>query len=345
MRQLTQKSLTQGGNMNRRAANLFRLLSGLVLLAITVFYLYKHIDLRIIKNISIIDILISSVFAFIIFAMSGLLYRLLLHSKEIYISLFDTLTLPIAMNFWSYIIPLKGGGAYFIFFLKNKYKANYSSSVAITAYCYLVTIIITGMSGIFFYCTNDTLPLTFLVFSICFLFSPLGLVLWPFFYKRRPQLLKRAQINRLIHWFDNTYLSLVELLKNHKLSASIVVISTIRFLVLTTWFYWLMNTLSIETSTTKAFLLVMTMELTAIFKLIPGNLGVNELVTGGVMATIGGAAHEGILLAATYRISALSLTFTVGLISSIYNLKYFHISRISDLKKNILERANLSSKS
>ncbi len=78
-------------------------------------------------------------------------------------------------------------------------------------------------------------------------------------------------------------------------------------------------------------MMALIMRLSILVRIIPGNLGVQEWFSGGSFYLLGGNLDDGLMIALFIRFSALLITFSVGIIAFIGNMKYFKFKEIRKL--------------
>ena len=105
-----------------------------------------------------------------------------------------------------------------------------------------------------------------------------------------------------------------------------------RYLMRALRFYWGTVVFGLHIPFASLFLLSMLIEVSeGLFRFSPGNLGVSELLSGGLIGLMGENTQEGILIALFSRLSNLILTFTWGLWAVMKNIHYLHIKNFKSL--------------
>ncbi|MCC6447870.1 MAG: hypothetical protein IT215_04210 [Chitinophagaceae bacterium] len=69
------------------------------------------------------------------------------------------------------------------------------------------------------------------------------------------------------------------------------------------------------------------MKLTVFFKFTPGNLGVNQFASSGIILLVGGSLADGFTLSLYQTATGVIVSFLLGSVFSIINLKYFYNGR------------------
>jgi uncharacterized membrane protein YbhN (UPF0104 family) len=65
--------------------------------------------------------------------------------------------------------------------------------------------------------------------------------------------------------------------------------------------------------------------LSVILKVTPGNIGVQEVLSGGIFSLLSLAPDQGVMLTLLTRVVTIVLMSTVGVVDSIVNTQYFPI--------------------
>ena len=87
---------------------------------------------------------------------------------------------------------------------------------------------------------------------------------------------------------------------------------------------------NIHTGVNKIVMFALMMRLSTLVRLVPGNLGVQELFSGGAFYIIGGNLNDGLAIALFVRFLSIVLTFTIGTLGIVVNLNHF---KMRELKK------------
>src|SRR3972149_12192545 len=99
---------------------------------------------------------------------------------------------------------------------------------------------------------------------------------------------------------------------NWRLNLVVLGLTLLRIGVSIFWFYWAIVIFGLHVSFTEVAVISLANEFSLIIRFVPGNIGVDEFVAGGVLSVMGGTVGEGVLIMLFLRFSSLVLTFTVG---------------------------------
>ncbi len=279
-------------------------------------------------SVKFTDILISISICWVIFSISGL--RLSCASKLMYgitLTLWDIVSLPVVMSLWGYILPLKGGLVYFVFYMKEKYRINLVKSAGISIYTYIITISMVGFIVLFLSCLLK--PFNIYIFLVGLGVSFNYFIL--FFAKKTVIWIGRGKppgfVNKLIALLTSILRDLNNAMLSKKLLIISVILSIIHIGLTVLWFAAAAQALNLEMSLLSLIFLVLASQISAIFRIVPGNLGVSEFIMGATTALIDGAVEEGLAIALFVRATGLALTIILGgLVASHHISKFEFVS-------------------
>lgn len=312
------------------------LLMAAVLVGLAIHFFDVGASLKTIAQLSPFQVGLSILLAFAIYAVSGVQYGVVLRSQGIRMSASDTFIFPITMNLWSLLIPFQGAVVFATVFFARKYGRKVSGSLSITLFLYMITISLTGLLGLAFaYSTGRTDFLTVLVLSGISL-SPVAIpmvdvalrMLLPAKVKVHPRLSKLANF-----FFDLTG-SLRTLMRNPMLLLQVGALKLVKTAAVGLWYWVISKGLGIELSMVVLMLLSLVAELAIIVKVTPDNLGVNQLLSGALLAAMDFNPQWGVLISLVASATTLVLIFTVGVYG---NYRFMRGLRISSMRELFTE--------
>jgi hypothetical protein len=249
---------------------------------------------------------------------------------HVQMKLLDIFTLPIMMNFWSFLIPARGAVLFLIMYLKFKYKIRIVEGTSMFIYIYAITVVLVGIFGFLHACFHNRF------FSWQTLIA-IGLMFNPLIFNALHRILKQCSFRkyRILQMLqDHTQAVMANVHQpwfSLRITGIIFGLTLLHLICRTLWYYWGFRSINISVDLPVLIPFTLMMELTRIIRISPGNLGFEELMTGGVYSLMGGDTAEGILLALFLRISALILTFSIGTWCVIMNMKYFDLDNFQSL--------------
>ncbi len=248
----------------------------------------------------------------------------------------DMVIFPITMNLWSLLIPFQGAVAFSTMFFARKYGRTLSSSLSISLFLYMVTVSLTGLLGLGFVFYTDRANLNMLLLLTAIILSPLAVPLldiglrWllPAGTKMHPLL------DRLSSFVRALMDALRTLLTDWRLLIRISIIKLIQTAVVGTWYWVIAEGLGIELSIVVLMLLSLIGELALIIKVTPDNLGVNQLLSGALLASMGFNPQWGVLISLAASATTLVLIFTVGLCGNHVFMRDYGIRSMQEMVRS-----------
>lgn len=306
-----------------------------ILLFIFIFrYFITDEYLELLTQVSFSDIAISILIALLIFAISGFQFSYILNRNSgVQLSLTDKLFFPISRNLWSYIIPFQGSLAYSVAFCKLKYNVAVAKGISINIYLLLFNIFITGIIGLYFSVLKNDFNSGIFFTSALFLFSPIILVFLNFTIRFVPNF--ESNSFQKVKKFLETILTDVSILwKDVKFSFNILLFNLFHTAITVLWFYWAVYILNLNIDLISILFLSLILKISLIFKITPGNLGVEQLLSGAVFVLLEQNAADGVIISLFNKVITIILAGTIGTTFTIYNLKYFKNKNIFKYLKN-----------
>ena len=103
----------------------------------------------------------------------------------------------------------------------------------------------------------------------------------------------------------------------------ILLLVLLSILIYILWVYWSAKSFGLNMSLSSVIILALVLRLSVIARFIPGNVGIQELISGATTTMMGGNIQEGILIALFIRLTALVIAIVFGLYSLIRNIDIF----------------------
>lgn len=312
--------------------SIFSYIITIIIIVIIYFWLDEK-NLKIFYQVNFINIFISIFFAFLTYFISGVEYYYIRKRFGVSLNLKDIFLLPIVGNLWSFIFPFQGNLLFTTLFFKQKYNMKVSESFSISIYLYLVTLCFSGIFGLLFAIYNNMLFTWLGAFSLLFLINPL------FVYLTNLILNNIGQTNiKFINKFQFFISSIVKntnkLWINVRFTLIILIINIVRIFLSVVWFYWISVTLGFNLSFVAVGLISLIMSISIIIKFTPDNIGVAQLITGGLMALIGTSSEQAILITLFASATCMIIIFTIGLYGNYYYFKTINFISLSNTKIN-----------
>lgn len=266
---------------------------------------------------------ISVIVGFINYAVSGWLYRFQIkETTGKTLSVVDTIFLPTAMNMWSYLLPVQGGMIYSVAFFKTKYGISLITGTSLSVFTYVINVFIGGLAGFAFVLYSPDKHLVLGLISVGCILSPLLLSLT---YKFG-NLFKHISVGIVSKVLDTIHRLLKDssdMLKKSRLLSGSVLLNLLHSVTMIAWFYWSSIALGAGVSLLGCVILGLFMKISIILRITPGNLGLEQILAGGLAVTIGSSIKLGVVISLYMTITTLFIVFTVGLLFTLFNISYF----------------------
>lgn len=297
------------------------------------YLLQKNNVSSVFQNIRLSDffILISGIL--LSYIPSGIQMRMLLKAAQTALSPVDTLLLPVSMSLWAYIIPANGGFLYSLYFLSKKYHCALTNSSSVGIFTIYISFILSGICGLIL---AIFLPAKSALICIA---GSVICIFFPFFVRTGNCILKKlAQhfpaFTKLSNFADSIVTCCKDWLLDKKMLAANTFIVLIQLFLTYMLYVWIVLMLKLQTDLAMLFLVVIAQRISSLIRLLPGNLGIEEVVTGVLFALTGLSWENGLLIAAILRCAQICI-LPLGIIHSMYNHIYPNSEKNSSCTKTI----------
>lgn len=314
---------------------LIKYILSITLIVFSVSFLVDEKYICLVKRITLVNFLTASIFCSAIFAISGMKIASLAYQQfKKRLSIPDIVSLPVTMNLISFFIPFKGGLFYLIFFLKKKYKVKYVEGISISTYNQLITLVLYGLLGMGYIVSIGEFFSAGAIVAVLLILSPLIITILHGLMRNIP-VNPGTFLGRGKFIIDEIVANHNRLWSNFNILVTLFILSIAHTFFRVSWIYLATRIFGLEISSLTILAMAMLTELSIIIRFVPGNLGVYELLSGGMFQILGQTAEEGILIALFLRLITFVVTFTVGLLALNLNLKYFEVSGLRSVWKAI----------
>ncbi len=303
----------------------------LLILVILFFWIDKD-SLRLLLNTSIKSVLVSILFALILYFSSGIELYFVRKQFGVSLGINDIFLLPIVGNLWSFIFPFQGNLLFTTLFFKQKYNMKISESFSISIYLYLVILCFAGFLGLIFAVTHKMLFTWFGLITSILLLNPFIVYIINLLVKN----LKHSRflfVKKVQAFFTSIVDNTNQLWRNFSFTFIILVINLVRLFVNIVWFYWISFSLGFGLTLFEAGLISIVMSISLIIKITPNNLGVAQFVTGGFVSLMNVQPDKAVLVTLFASATTMLLIFTVGIYENFYYFKtldFGALKRIDD---------------
>jgi hypothetical protein len=284
------------------------------------------------------DLLKILLAAQLVYAISGVEFAVIVYfSSRVRLSVTDILVLPITMNFWSFLIPFQGALVYSSLILKCKYKARVSEAIASSVFSYLLSMSITGMFGVTMSFLAGRLLSPWMAASVILMLCPLILFV----------------VDKVMSWLPGVRIQLVNYASDfvHKIVAQMWDLFRVRRLLcllfvtnvlhITTSFvmnFYAADALNVVISWPSLLIFTLLIRLSVILKVTPGNIGIQEVLSGGIFSLMTLDPGSGILITLLTRLITAAQMCTFGVVDTMVKTKYFPIKSIFSGGRALIRR-------
>ncbi|MCB0754822.1 MAG: flippase-like domain-containing protein [Flavobacteriales bacterium] len=311
-------------HMFNRVSTLVFGLAALLFFA-TVLYTFREVDiLGILQGITFAELIEVLLLGLVFHLSFGVIMWVgfLLHYK-LKLKPIEILTLPMMMHLFLYLMPMKGGMLFQVFYTKHKYNLDLSKGFSLGMTVFFNSIFLTVFLGLGL---AYLIPVESVELRATILAMGIGLLGLVFGLKLIPSNLKTGSgiITSLVNFLLKVRVQLEDQVKNMKLFFGLLITTFISVTVQTYWIWITAQTMGIYTGFAPMYLMVLILRIILLIRILPGNLGIQEVMIGAVFAAAGFNLEDGLLLGVITRLISVFWTAIIGLPALYSNLKYFN---------------------
>jgi uncharacterized protein (TIRG00374 family) len=270
--------------------------------------------------------------ALLSFFISGFQMGFMLKEQEkISITTLDKLLLPISMSLFGYIIPTNGSMIYSIYFLKKKYNIDSSKGLSIGLASIYISFIVSGVFGVFLFIFAEK--------NVLILTSSLGLIFTPKIASLANKLQMKISLNhggyliKVQSFINSSILSSSSLMSNYKILIANYLFTLLYIIITFTSFSLLNEALNLRLEASSIFYILIITRISSLIRILPGNLGVEEVYMAGIFKIIGQAMEKGVVFSILGRAIALIIIIPFGIAHFMINLKHVSFTELKNKSK------------
>lgn len=291
-------------------------------------------DLTAFGRLGVGGLVASTAVGLLTMATQGLVLRYVLHKGNgTHISWADTLSLPFAMHLWTFIIPIKGGFMYSSFMVSRKYETPFSNGYSSGLAMFIGSLFVNGLFGLILYNLTPTQSRVFPLFFGLFLSVPLSVAI----VSRMVVDLQYTGSSQVVSFLLRVAADLAALTRAPKALTVVTVLSTFNMLLHCLWFWAGAEALGIEVSAVNIGVVTLVLRVLFLIRLLPGNLGIQEVLTAGAFAAAGVSWADGMAMALLLRMEAVLLTMAIGIPAMMLNAHHLNVSSVRDMYKEMMK--------
>jgi uncharacterized membrane protein YbhN (UPF0104 family) len=302
----------------------------LIFLSVSV-YVFRNVNLQnLLSDVGPLEAAANVAFGTLYFFSFGVLMKMIYkHHYKQNVSWPDTFQLPFMMHLWTYILPVKGGLVFQTFFMKAKYKLDLSKSFSVGVLVFVASLLITCVVGGILSATLTNVGTIQLL--LLFLFGTLLLFLVASRYVTEPGLPEPGFGNSVIRFIQNVLVQFRDQLKDIQLVQKLIAITLVSTLIHAAWFYHCAFILGFHPDVAGITLATVVLRIVTLVRILPGNLGIQELMIGSVFMAAGLGLEEGLTTSLLIRFVSAVLAATFGIAGLYVNFRYFDTDSFSGL--------------
>jgi len=257
---------------------------------------------------------VAVILCVLLFSLSGI--KLGYTMRRVYgrsLSAFDVITLPVVMNLWGYLLPIKGGMLYSLFYMHRRYGVAFHQGGAISFFVYAVTLGLAGLMllvSLHFEGGDHGVAVAIgllLVFNYVLIMAALWLI------ARLARSLPWEALRRIGDNLAALQGGLRAALVDPVLVFGVMSVSAVHFVVYVAWYMVASTAIGIDLPWRLYLLMAIAGQVSIVFRILPGNLGVSEASVGAATLIFNGSFAQGVEIAVVVRLVNLLVTTIVGI--------------------------------
>lgn len=270
--------------------------------------------------------------ALLCFFISGFQMGFMIKEQEkISITTADKLLLPISMSLFGYIIPTNGSMLYSIYFLKKKYNIDSSKGLSVGLASVYISFIVSGVFGIVLFTLTEK-NMLILTSSLVLIFTP-KIASLANKLQMKISLNPRGYLIKLQSFINSSILSSSSLMSNYKILIANYLF-TFTYIIITFVSFNLLNeALNLRLEAVSIFFILIITRVSSLIRILPGNLGVEEVYMAGIFKIIGQAMEKGVVFSILGRAIALIIIIPFGITHFMINLKHVSFTELKNKSK------------
>lgn len=311
----------------------WQLLAALALFLAVLGFTALQWDVSNLVHVSLSGLILSLVTALFMMSTQGMVLRnALRNTTGTLLSWTDALLLPFAMHLWTFIIPIKGGFLYSSLFVSRKYGTTFSEGYSSGLAMLLGSLFVNGLFGFLIFVFSPSPPSLFGLSFGLFLAIPLGGL-------GLASLIARIEYHGnsdVVRFLLRISADIAALASNLKALGSISMLSTVNMAIHCLWFALGAKALGISVDLATVVMITLVLRVLFLVRVLPGNLGIQEVLTAAAFAAGGVGMAQGMAIALLMRIEAVALTLAIGVPVMSANAHHMRVNSLKELFSELL---------
>lgn len=308
-------------------------LISLILIWFSFLIFGKEESLNILLKMDLLSAALSVVIAFCLLFISGNQYAIVLNQVNIKFEFEERVLFPPTMALWGILIPFQGALLFSTLYFKSKFNNSIGTGLSISLFLYAITICLTGLIGLVFVIGSARIEPPLLAFLIMITIAPMLIpVLHGPLVKMSAQFKSPSGLaGRLLKFSLSVGESVTSMTRTPSLLVKVAGIKVFKTVLVGFWYSVIAQGLGLDIGFVPLVLLSLVAELALVVKITPGNLGVNQLLSGVTMSFMDFNPEWGVLISLVASGSALVLVFTLGSYGNFRFMRDYGFESFSEL--------------
>lgn len=311
--------------------DVIKLLVSLLVISGIIYYLYARDYFATFDQMRWVDWLVLTGLTLLLYFLSGLQMAFMVNfiSKR-RLSMADVLFMPMSMGLFSYFIPTNGGFFYAVYYLKKKYDVASTEGFSIGVVSIYISFIIAGIALLATSLALGIIHVYLIVLSLLMILSPFLIYLLNLLIQKIPMKATslagrtKAYLDRVITQSNTLMLQKRVLLFN-------LLITVATLLIFFLLYYYLNAALNLQMTLLSIIAIIAMMRISGLIRILPGNLGLEELFTAGIFGIIGKDPSIGLVFSVSLRLCAFMIMIPGGVLHTAFNTEYFSFKDVKGL--------------
>ena len=166
---------------------------------------------------------------------------------------------------------------------------------------------------------------------LLFMFGTLIFFLLASRFVSEPDATKTGLLQTFIRFVQKVLLQFRDQLKDVRLLWKLILVTLISTLIHAAWFYHCAFILGFTPNPTGIVLVTLVLRIVTLVRVLPGNLGIQEVMIGSVFMAAGLGLQEGLATSLLVRLVSVALAGSFGIAGLYANFRYFETNSIAAL--------------
>ncbi len=316
-----------------KVRDILKLLISLIIISGIIYYLYSQGYFATFNQMQVQDWAILAGLTLILYLLSGLQMAFMVQfTTKRKISISDLLFMPMSMGLFSYFIPTNGGFFYAVYFLRKKYEVASAEGFSIGVVSIYISFIIAGIALLAASLALGIIKVYLIIIAVLMILSPWLIYLGNMLIQKIP--MKSESLAGRTKNYLNRVISQSNAMMLHPRVVWVNLLITVATLLVFFFLYYYLNTaLNLKMTLLSIIALIAMMRISGLIRVLPGNLGLEELFTAGIFGMIGQDPSIGLVFSVSLRLCAFIIMIPGGVLHTTFNSQYFSFKDLKALSR------------